>query len=90
MEQPRSSHGGSLGHERCARHGAARAARIPRRRGGYSGTKPYSEEAAKAIELKCFGVIDKSHDQARRLLREHREKLDTLAKALLEKESHDE
>jgi cell division protease FtsH len=58
--------------------------------GGYSGTKPFSEETAKTIDIEVLRIIGESHDEARRLLREHRMQLDALAKALLERESLDE
>src|SRR5690606_4348458 len=49
--------------------------------GGYSGTKPFSEETAKTIDTEVLRIIGESHDEARRLLREHRTQLDALAKA---------
>src|SRR5690606_28845647 len=58
--------------------------------GGYSGTKPFSEETAKIIDDEVMRIIRESHDEARRLLREHREQLDALAQALLAQESLDE
>ena len=37
-----------------------------------------------------LGIIDESHDEARRLLTKHRKELEALAKALLERETLDE
>jgi cell division protease FtsH len=58
--------------------------------GGYPGEKSFSEETARAIDEEVFSIIDESHDEARRLLTEHRNELDALAQALLERESLDE
>jgi len=48
--------------------------------------KDYSEETAEAIDREIKRLIDEAHDRARLLLKEHRDKLDRLAAALLEKE----
>lgn len=58
--------------------------------GGYGGEKPYSEETARTVDSEVLGIINDCHDQARRLLNEHRKELDTLAGALLERETLDE
>jgi cell division protease FtsH len=59
-------------------------------RGGYGGERPYSEETARAIDEEVSHIIDESHEEARRLLSEHRKKLEALAQALLERETLDE
>jgi len=46
----------------------------------------YSEETAEAIDREIKRLIDEAHERARLLLKEHRDKLDRLAAALLEKE----
>jgi cell division protease FtsH len=58
--------------------------------GGYVGEKPYSEETARTIDKEVLRIIDGSHDEARRLLSEHRKELEALAGALLERETLDE
>ena len=55
--------------------------------GGFGGGKPFSEETAKAIDEEVLRIIGECHDEARRLLRQHRQQLDALAEALLEKET---
>jgi cell division protease FtsH len=56
----------------------------------FGGTKPFSEETARAVDEEVQKIIDDSHREACRLLREHRDQLDALANALLEHESLDE
>jgi cell division protease FtsH len=58
--------------------------------GGYAGEKPFSEETARAIDEEVSHIIDESHEEARRLLTEHRKELEALARALLERETLDE
>ena len=58
--------------------------------GGYGGEKPFSEETARVIDAEVIRIISESHDEARRLLAEHRKELDALAEALLERETLDE
>jgi cell division protease FtsH len=58
--------------------------------GGYGAEKPLSEETARAIDEEVSRIIDESHEEARRLLTEHRKELDALAGALLERETLDE
>jgi cell division protease FtsH len=48
--------------------------------------KEYSEETAEAIDREIKRLIDEAHERALLLLKEHRDKLDRLAAALLEKE----
>ena len=58
--------------------------------GGYVGEKPYSEETARTIDEEVSRIIDESHEEARRLLTEHRKELEALTQALLERETLDE
>lgn len=57
---------------------------------GYQGAKPFSESTAQAIDEEVLRIIGQCHDEARRLLRQYRRELDTLAQALLTRESLDE
>ncbi|HSL71534.1 MAG TPA: cell division protein FtsH, partial [Longimicrobiales bacterium] len=57
---------------------------------GYDGGRPFSEETASAIDAEVLKIITQSHEEARRLLREHRKQLDALAQALLARETLDE
>jgi cell division protease FtsH len=52
--------------------------------------RPYSEATAKLIDDEVKRIADECFEDARRLLKEHRGKLDDLAKALLEHDSLDE
>ena len=52
--------------------------------------KPFSEETAKTIDDEVLRIIGECHDNARRLLREHRSELDALAEALLQNETLNE
>jgi cell division protease FtsH len=54
------------------------------------GNHPFSEETARAIDGEVRRIIGESHDEARRLLTEHRRELDLLAEALLARETLDE
>jgi cell division protease FtsH len=54
------------------------------------GAKPYSEETAKIIDMEVARVIQDCHEEAKRLLGEHRVKLDALVAALMQRESLDE
>ncbi len=49
----------------------------------------YSEETARQIDSEVRRIVESQHDIARRVVREHREKLDRLAEALLERETLD-
>src|SRR5215213_1136993 len=57
---------------------------------GYGGPKTFSEETARVIDAEVQRIIEESHDQALRLLGEHRRALDALAEALLARETLDE
>jgi len=53
---------------------------LPQERG------PYAEETARRIDAEVSRIMAEAHEQARRILREHRDTLDTLSERLLEKE----
>jgi cell division protease FtsH len=57
---------------------------------GQDGARPFSEDTAQAIDAEVRRIIGECHDEARRLLTGHRQQLDALAKALLERETLDE
>jgi cell division protease FtsH len=54
------------------------------------GDKPFSEETARIVDAEVLRIIQESHDQAKRLLTQHRKQLDALVRALLERETLDE
>jgi cell division protease FtsH len=58
--------------------------------GYYPGAKPFSEETAEAIDAEVRKIIAESHDEARRLLTQHRKPLEALAEALLARETLNE
>jgi cell division protease FtsH len=55
--------------------------------GGFGGEKPYSEQTANLIDAEVHRILRECHDEAKRLLGEHRDALDGLVKALLERET---
>jgi len=55
-----------------------------------SGQKPYSEDTAKRIDAEVVRIIQECHEEAKKLLKEHRKALDALAQSLLEKENLNE
>ncbi|HEX6066068.1 MAG TPA: ATP-dependent zinc metalloprotease FtsH [Longimicrobiales bacterium] len=57
---------------------------------GQDGARPFSEQTAQTIDAEVRRIIGESHDEARRLLAQHRSALDALAAALLERETLDE
>ncbi|HSJ65245.1 MAG TPA: cell division protein FtsH, partial [Gemmatimonadaceae bacterium] len=57
---------------------------------GYGGPRSFSEETARLIDAEVLRIISESHEEARRLLREHRRELDALAEALMARETLDE
>jgi cell division protease FtsH len=57
---------------------------------GYAGTNQYSEETARAIDAEVLKIIGESHEEAKRLLTEHRKQLDALAEALVARETLNE
>lgn len=48
--------------------------------------KPYSEETARVIDEEASKIIEMAYDRAKEILTENREKLDRLARTLLERE----
>lgn len=57
---------------------------------GGSGRKEFSEETAKLIDNEVFKIISECYDEAKRLLNKYRKELDSLAAALMDKETLDE
>lgn len=55
--------------------------------GGFDGAKPFSEETARTIDAEVSRIIRESHEEAKRLIVEHRVQLDALAQALVAKET---
>ncbi len=53
---------------------------------GYELTKPYSEETARVIDQVVKDLVDKVHDETRRILTENKESFEAVAHALVEKE----
>jgi cell division protease FtsH len=60
------------------------------RSGGYAGEKPFSEATGEAIDAEVQKIIGESHNEAKRLLTEHRKQLDALAEALVARETLNE
>jgi cell division protease FtsH len=52
--------------------------------------RPYSDDTARLVDAEVRRMLDESYVEAARLLRQHRQELDALAKALLEHETLDE
>jgi AFG3 family protein len=52
----------------------------------YSFQKPYSEATSEKIDREVKRIIDTAYDRTRKLLTQHRQYLDVIAKELLEKE----
>jgi cell division protease FtsH len=52
--------------------------------------QPYSEATSELIDAEVRRIVEKCHHDADRLLAENRDKLEALARALLEAESLDE
>lgn len=57
---------------------------------GFTGDRPYSDETAKLIDMEVARIIQECHEDAKRLLQEHRRELDALVAALMKQESLDE
>jgi cell division protease FtsH len=55
--------------------------------GSFMGDKPFSEQTASLIDAEVQRIITECHEQAKRLLREHRRSLDGLVRALLQRET---
>jgi cell division protease FtsH len=58
--------------------------------GGWPGASPIAPETAERVDAEVQRIIAECHQEAVRLLREHRAALDTLVAALLERETLDE
>lgn len=52
----------------------------------YSTSKEYSEKTAEQIDTEVLQIVNKAYENAKRILSEHRDKLDLVANILLEKE----
>jgi cell division protease FtsH len=57
---------------------------------GFGAAKPFSEETAHLIDKEVQRIIDECYQQAKALLVRHRDALDRLIRALLERETLDE
>ena len=57
---------------------------------GYAGASQFSEKTAETIDAEVLRIIGESHDEAKRLLSEHRKQLDLLAEALVARETLNE
>jgi cell division protease FtsH len=57
---------------------------------GMGGRKEFSEETARLIDQEVFKIINECHQEAKRLLNEYRMELNSLAAALMDKETLDE
>ena len=54
-----------------------------------SSSRDYSDEVAARVDGEVRQLIDNAHEEARQILRQHRQTLDRLADALCEKETLD-
>jgi cell division protease FtsH len=54
------------------------------------GAQSFSEETARIVDLEVHRIINECHDEALSLLNRHRDKLDSLAAALMARETLDE
>jgi cell division protease FtsH len=52
----------------------------------YAYNKPYSEATAEKIDVEAKKIIDSAYERTKKLLEEHREHLEVIARELLEKE----
>src|SRR5262249_54832625 len=55
-----------------------------------AATKPFSEDTARAVDEETRKIINDCHEEARKLLNQHRKALDALVTALLTRETLDE
>ena len=87
----RPPHGLRMGHERPTRHGRIRRGRLARFSSPATWTKSrnYSEETARVIDSEIKRFIDDAYETAERILTEGRDKVELIAKALLEYETLD-
>jgi cell division protease FtsH len=58
--------------------------------GGFVGSKPFSEDTARIIDDEVHRIIDECHNDAKRLLKQHRKQLDALVQALMQRETLNE
>ena len=58
--------------------------------GGFRGDKPFGEHTAELIDSEVQRIIDECHQEAKALLKTHRQRLDALVAALLEHETLDQ
>ena len=58
--------------------------------GGFGGSRPYSESTAQVVDDEVERILQECYADGLRLIREHRDALDRLARALLERETLDE
>jgi len=58
--------------------------------GGYGAGMPISEETARVVDAEVLRIVGECHDEAWRLLTRHRDELEALARALLDRETLDE
>jgi cell division protease FtsH len=56
----------------------------------FPAARTFSETTATAVDAEVHRIISESHEEALRLLRQHRHELDSLAAALLDRETVDE
>jgi cell division protease FtsH len=54
---------------------------------GFGGEKPFSDETARLVDVEVQRIINECHEEAKRLLVQHRKALDALVQALLERET---
>src|SRR5205085_2116106 len=57
---------------------------------GFGASRPYSEATAQVIDAEVERILQECYADGIRLIRSHREQLDRLARALLERETLDE
>jgi cell division protease FtsH len=57
---------------------------------GLGGSKPYSDETARLIDVEVARIINECHEEAKRLLQQRRKELDALVAELMKNESLDE
>ena len=57
---------------------------------GYGADRPYGDDTARVVDAEVRRIINECHDEAKRLLAQHRKQLDALVDALLARETLDE
>jgi cell division protease FtsH len=57
---------------------------------GFGAERPYGDDTARVIDDEVRRIIHESHEEAKRLLAQHRKQLDALVEALLARETLDE